>query len=500
MARRLFLTIALIVCVLSASVSRAAVFDGVVTQILESRDLRGAKYAVCVIDADTGEVLADVHADEPMIPASNMKLLTTASALDVLGKDFVFRTDLSITSPAVAGASPDLVIHGDGDPALGDPELLREYGMTAEAFLDEWVKAIRQSGVTSIRRLIIDDSVFDRPGVHPSWPVGQLNKDYCAQVAGLNFHANCLHVLPSPGAGSGSGPRISLYPDSPFLETYNNARTGKSDSFWIDRKTGSNVLTYQGTVKNRFFSPVRVTLNDPPMYLARLLRLKLSRAGIRVDQIQRINPDEKLPPVRLIHRSQTLLPAVLNRTNRDSQNLFAESLLKRMGFALTGSPGNWENGPAAVRHALSNRMGTNASSAVVVDGSGMSRDNRVTARILASLLYSMHHDKHVGNVFKASLSYVGKPGNGDIEKDGTLSKRFRSLPEGRWVYGKSGYLRAVSSLSGYLVIADPKQPTRAKKTVIFSILVNGFTPPISNHDIKGLQEKIVQQIDIELAR
>jgi len=477
---------------------RAGSLDGSIAQLLEGRDLRGARFAVCVIDADTGEVLAALGADEPMIPASNMKLLTTSAALDVLGKDFVFRTELGVTDPVDTGGAADLIIKGDGDPALGDPVLLAEYGMTAQGLLDQWVLAVKEAGVTSVRQLIVDDGVFDRPGVHPSWPIGQLNQHYCAQVAGINFHDNCLHVLPSPGTTRGAGPAISLYPQSPFLKTYNNATTGKSDSFWVDRKAGTNELTFRGTVKNKFYTPVRVTLNDPPIYLAQLLSVRLAQEGIEVAEITRPSTEtqeQPPPPTHTIYRSQTLLSAVLKRTNRDSQNLFAEALLKRMGFALTGSPGNWENGPAAVRHALSKRMGTHASGAIIVDGSGLSRDNQVTARVLAELLYSMHNDPELSETFKASLSYVGKAGDGKRQGDGTLSKRFRKLPKGRWVYGKSGYIRSVSSLSGYLVITDPDDASKAVRTLAFSFLFNGFAPPISNRDLKVLQDQMVVLID-----
>jgi len=479
----------------SAVCARAGSLDGSLAQLVEGHDLRGARFAVCVIDADTGEILAELSADEPMIPASNMKLLTTSAALDVLGKDFVFRTELGVIEPAKPGGVPDLVIKGDGDPALGDPVLLAEYEMTAEGLLDQWVLAVKQAGVTSVRRLIVDDGVFDHQSVHPSWPAGQLNQHYCAQVAGINFHNNCLHVLPAPASTQGAGPIISMYPESPFLVTYNSATTGKSDSFWIDRKAGTNEMTFRGTVKNKFYTPVLVTLNDPPTYLAQLLSLRLGLVGIEVGEIARLGSNDQLPPARSIYRSQTLLSAVLKRTNRDSQNLYAEALLKRMGYALTGSPGSWENGPAAVRHALANRMGTRATGATVVDGSGLSRDNRVTARVLVELLTSMHNDPELSETFKASLAHAGKAMDGKRQGDGTLSKRFKKLPAGRWVYGKSGYIRSVSSLSGYLVVTDPQDPSQTIRTIAFSFLFNGFAPPISNRDLKMLQDQMVVLID-----
>lgn len=498
---RSYLTIPLLsACLLwTAAVElSAAPLDGALEQLLRARDLRSTRYSICVIDADNGEVLGEVNADEPMIPASNMKLVTTASALDVLGKDFVFRTELGVVAPP-AGGQASLMLRGDGDPALGDPVLLKEAGLTAEDLLNQWVQAVKQTGITSFDRLIVDDRVFDQQMVHPSWPEGQLHQHYCAQVAGLNFNDNCLHVLPAPSSRVGASPTISIYPESPFLQIFNSATTGSANEFWVDRKPGTNEMTMRGRVKSTFYTPVRVTLNDPPIYLGQLLKDRLGRAGIRVNQVVRQAVGEQAPQVRPIHRVETLMPAILRRTNKDSQNLFAEAQLKRMGFALTGSPGGWENGAAAVRHALSRRLGTLASGVVIADGSGLSRDNQVSARVLAELLKSMHQDPQLGPVYLNSLSYNGKIDSGsEGQGDGTLDGRFKQLPPGHWVYGKSGYIRAVSTLSGYLIVTNPQAPERPKRTIAFSFLFNGFTPPLSNRSMKAVQDQLVVLIDQQL--
>ncbi len=502
--KRTLYTIAVMSALVWAALGAPAMagpLDGALNQLLVSRDLRSTRYSICVIDASSGEVLAEINADEPMIPASNMKLLTTAAALDVLGEGFVFRTELSVTEPATQGGKPDLMIQGDGDPALGDPVLLKEANLTAEDLLDGWVQAVKETGAASFGRLIVNDRVFDRQMVHPSWPVGQLNRHYCAQVAGLNFHDNCLHILPSPASQLGAGPTVSSYPESPFLQIFNSATTGGANEFWVDRKLGSNEMTLRGRVKTRIYTPVRVTLHDPPIYLAQLLKHRLGVAGISVDQIVRLGAGENAPSGRPIHRVETLLPAVLKRTNQDSVNLFAEALIKRMGFALTGSPGDWENGAAAVRHALANRLGTLSAGATIADGSGLSRDNKVTSRLVAELLGSMYQDTERGQTFMSSLSYSGKTGEQSRVGNGTLDGRFRKLPAGHWVYGKSGYINGVSCLSGYLVITEPSDPAnpdqsdQAKQTIAFSFLFNGFGPPLSNRSLKDVQDRMLVLID-----
>lgn len=501
MIRKTITFLSLSLSLLAYSTAWAGPLDGALEQLINGRDLRSTRYSICVIDADTGEVLAEINPDEPMIPASNMKLLTTAAAMDVLGEDFVFRTDLSVIDPTGPGGKPDLMIRGDGDPALGDPVLLKEAGLTAEDMLGQWVQAVKLTGKTSFGRLIVDDRVFDTQMVHPSWPTGQLQKRSFAQVAGLNFHNNCLHVLPAPASRTGAAPYYTLYPESPFLTVFNSATTGKSNGVWIDRKLGGNELTLRGRVKSQFYTPVLVTLDDPPVYLAQLLVNRLGNEGIRVEAISRLGHDEQVPEARPIHRVETLMPAVLRRTNRDSQNLFAEALLKRMGHALTGSQGNWENGAAAIRHALSRRLGTHATGASIADGSGLSRDNKVSARVLAELLQSIHQDTRVGQLYLASLSYNGKIDNHSTLGDGTLDGRFKKLPAGHWVYGKSGFIRGVSSLSGYLIITDPDAPAgpdgnvKTQRTIAFSFLFNDYTPPLSNTSMKNLMDRMVEVID-----
>lgn len=498
---------AVLACVLLSGQAWAGPLDGAVQQLLGGRDLRSTRYSICVIDADTGETLAEINADEPMIPASNMKLLTTAAALDVLGQDYVFRTDLSVTTPDAGGKS-DLLIEGDGDPSLGDPVLLKEAGMTAEELIDGWVSAVEKTGQQSFGKIIINDRVFDQQLVHPTWPTGQLHKWYCAQVAGLNFHNNCLHALPSPASRVGAGPVVSFYPQSPFITTVNSATTGGANEFWVDRKPGTNKMTFRGRVKSKFYKPVRVTLHDPPVYLAELFKYRLSLKGIEVGEVVRLGLGERRPEAQPIHRVETLLPAVLRRTNQESENLYAEALLKRMGHQLTGSPGGWENGAAAVRHALSNRLGTHAAGAKIADGSGLSRNNMVTSRLFAELLRSMHQDPQRGPIFMSSLAYSGRAYDQTRAGTGTLDGRFKKLPAGHWVYGKSGYIKSVSCLSGYLVITEPEeidQPlggaetgthsAQARRTIAFSLLFNGFTPPLSNRNLKDIQDRLVVLVD-----
>ena len=490
----------LVMMLLGQSLALGADFDSAVRRLVQGSDLRGTTVAVHAIDLETGEVLASMNADEPMMPASNMKLLTTAAALDVLGPDFVFRTELALIEPAPVPASetpapadkradalPSLRITGDGDPAFGDPVLLRQHDLDVESLLAAWEEAIAATGHTRFDRLVIDDRVFDTHFSHDEWSRRDLIKGYGAQVAGLNFYENVIDVLPVP-TRPGQSAIVEIFPEAPFLETINRCETGKTDYFILDRKLDTNQIIFDGTVRNRRSWPFQVTIHDPPLFFGRVLAHRLSERGITVGAVVRAqSPIDPAAQVTALHVVQTTLPLVLARTNQDSQNMFAEALLKRMGHALTGRPGSWKNGAAAVRAALRERLGPSSAAITIADGSGMSRSNRVTARLLAELLRSLHADPVKGPIYRASLAEGGE--------SGTLQNRLEDITGA--VYGKSGYISGVSALSGYLVL--PGTGTTRPRTIAFSLLFNGFKPPLSNRSMKRVQNRLVDLIDEQVA-
>lgn len=490
--------------------SPALALAGIQTQVHEivrSAGLQNTKVAIFIADLDNNNELVAINIDEPMIPASNMKLFVSAAALHILGPDHVFRTELrladnddrmteqhdNVSAPASKPATDDgsiLIIHGDGDPAFCDPKVLQNHNLDTEQLLQTWVQAVQDAGVDKVQRLIVDERVFDRKLIHPSWPSDQLNMWYCAQIAGLNINTNCIDVYVDPTQLNQS-PRIKIFPDSPFITTLNRAITGRKDTFWISRKPNTNELTFRGQVKNRRTAPVYATIHDPPKFLGQLLASRLEKIGITVKSINRPAPDELLPPTRTLHVVQTTLPLVLQRCNKDSQNLYAEALLKRTGRKFTGSPGSWENGAAAVRAFLNRQIGARGAMVVITDGSGLSRNNRITTRVMINLLQAMWQDATRGPLFRESLSIGGR--------DGTLRKRFKQGLTGR-VYGKSGYIDGVSSLSGYLILPeDPADNNRQERTIAFSFIFNNIKPPIYVHHIKKLQNELIQLIDQHVA-
>ena len=475
---RSVLCLALAAALIAAPAARGA---AAVAELLEAHGLGGAEASVVALRLDSGERLLAERPGAPRIPASNMKLLTTAAALAELGPDFRFRTELRI---ARRGERPPvLIVRGSGDPAFGDRKILDMHGLSLDGLIGKWVDAVRSAGVERAARLVVDDRIFDRTFVHPDWPRDQLNRWYCAQVAGLNFHDNCLDVYPAATEG-GEPARIRIEPPVDFVETANKTRTAGKSTFWISRELGTNAITFRGKVQGEHRRPTHVTIHDPPRFFARFLGKRLERAGVSVAVTGKPGPAETLPEGEALHAVETTLKIVLQRCNKDSQNLFAEALLKRLGRARGGDRGSWENGAAAVSGFLRRRLGAEAAAeATVADGSGMSRHNRVSARVLARLLRSMHRENRLAAPFRHSLAVGGK--------DGTLENRLQGpLLEGR-VFAKSGYISGVSALSGYLFEhADPHEPGAG---IAFAFLFNDV-PAGRVGKAKALQAKLLRRL------
>lgn len=500
----------IVTLLLSAS---AHAVESDVQQVIAGAGLTDTTVAVLLVDLRTGEALVEINADLPMVPASNMKLLTTAAALTRLGPDFKFATRLSLIPPDPGPSAadrvnvatdqappparqttpdplPSLLIRGEGDPAFGDPVLLAQAGYEVDDLVNLWVKAVADTGHQRFDRLLIDDRLFDQVWTHPDWPAGQLARPYCAPVAAINFHENLLAVLPVPADTPGNAPIVQLFPYFPDLRTTNRSTTSNVDDFEIQRADGSNRFVFLGSVRNRRSQPYRASVHDPAMFFAQYFQYKLQQAGVRVNRLVRAEPDDRIdyPRLKVLHELNTTLAGVIDRTNQDSQNMFAEALFKRMGHDLTGEPGSFTNGASAVRLYLRDRLARHVglTGVRVEDGSGLSPNNRVTARVLVAALRSMSADRTLGPIYLASLAHAGHTG--------TLRQRLRDLR--CEVYGKSGYLGAsadyASTFSGYLVRPDGR-------TYAFSMLFNGFEPPLSSTRIKQVQDQILKTIDESIA-
>jgi len=482
-------------CILVAGpAARAQQLDSVLERLRAGSPAADATigWSVVLLDGDAdapGSILASRNAEEPLVPASNQKLLTTGVALDVLGPDLVWRTEIGVRGER-------LVVRGSGDPALADPKLLSKLDppLTAATFLDRVARAVTTAHEGGIAEIVVDDRVFDRELVHPNWPPEQLDRQYCAQVAGVNFHTNVLRFYPRPSPrGVGAVPEVRIEPFATWIELRNDARTVASgrNSFWVTRETGTNVFSVLGQVREPSGYAAEVTFHDPALFFGRMLASSLRKAGAADVssgtglEARLAQPGERLPVDRVLVRVTTSMEDVVERTNTDSKNLYAEALLKRVAHEVTGEPGSWEAGAAVVRMVLTERLGPDhAARTIVSDGSGMSRDNRVAPHTFTRWLEVLSEDSEIGRAFIDSLASPGR---------GTLRRRFldgSGRPETRLeLRAKSGYLDGVRTLSGYLLDPD----TRAG--VAFSVMINDAEPARVDRACREFLDEAVLEID-----
>ena len=472
----------LAVVLLSHTLAQAGSLRDEIAGLMKSMGPRKGVVAISVRDSDGNEVV-NFKGDQPVMPASNQKLLTSGAALVLLGPNFNFETRLLRDGDR-------LTVVGDGDPSFGDPEMLasltytdtqgqKQRGMTIDALLALWTDAVRASGMTSVRELVIDDRVFDRSNCHVDWPVDQLHEPYCAEVSGLNFHANHLDFWAVPSPRGAEITRIE--PACTFVPIRNATTPGKTrdDGLWIAREADSNSFTVRGFLRQPLKAPVSVSIDAPPDFFGKLLAERLRKAGVPVGGVRMISAEEPTAagaPVGPVIR--TPIEAIVRRCNVDSQNLYAESLLKRVGRQVSGAPGSWSNGCDAMERLVSGRVG-GAAGLKAADGSGLSRENRVTASLLTGWISHLTHDSAVARPFLASLAVGGA--------SGTVQKRFRDLdPSLATVRCKTGYIDGVCSLSGVVDCANGHQPT-------FSVICNGFEGD-GVGKAKQLQEAVAKAI------
>lgn len=431
----------------------------------------GVKLVKLGATAEADQVLYERHADLPLTPASNLKLVTTSAALDTLGADFVFRTLL-------VQRGDTLALIGDGDPTLGDAELLRKVEWKSTTLFAKWAEALKARGLTKADQLLYDDSIFDDRYQHPNWPADQIHKRYVAGVAGLNFNANCLDFYLRT-RGDGVVVDYTIDPPAVDIPIRNTCVQGSRNAVWLSRAADSDEIILRGQTPASNAEPISVTINNPPRFTADAFAGAFSAAGIEIagkprrDATIRASASEW--SVLAVH--ETPIKQVLTRANKDSMNVYAEALWKRMGAAATGEPGSWENGAAAVGKYLAS-LGVPDNQFNLDDGSGLSRKNSVSPDLIIMLLRHQFHGKN-RELFTHSLAVGGV--------DGTLENRFDDSPLKNRVHAKSGFIDGVSSLSGYAEGKDGQW-------YAFSILFNGIGRG-TNATAKKLQERIVLSIE-----
>lgn len=455
MSRRATFVAALAAAAVLLAAAPAAAGEGLLQKRIEaalaSSCVPPSDVGVHVVRLSDGAVLASHQAERLFIPASNVKLLTTAAALRVLGPDYHFQTRLFATGPLADGRlRGDLVLKGFGDPELVSERL--------------WllVSALRQKGLKEVEGdLVIDESYFDDQPRAPGWGGKNSTRAFYAPVtpASLNFNSVGVHV--EPGSTPGQPARVVLEPPTGYLKLANHATTGQAGSpksLVVDRRAGSSgdLIVVSGSIP---YDADRATywrsVTEPWRYLATVAAEQLRREGISVKGRLREGEVPQGAQELLSFESRSL-GRIVQDLNKLSNNFVAELLLKAMGAHVHGPPGTFAKGLSVVEQVMGS-MGLDPASYRLSDGSGLAPANRLSPRQLTTVLVAMWRDFRYRPEYLVSLAVMGV--------DGSVDERLSETQARQRMRVKTGSLDGVSALSGYAAAADGEE-------MAFSILIN----------------------------
>lgn len=406
-----------------------------------------------VISLKTGEKLYEKNPHQLFIPASVVKLFTAGAALSELGPDFCFETKLLIEGEVVQGVlKGNLYLQGLGDPTF------------SLADLDSLIRQLALEQIQEIEGdLLIDNFAFDEFEKGPGWMWDDVNGFTFAPMNALSINHNCLQVWVRP-APSSLPPLVFSYPKTDFVLIENLAKTDeKAHTLTVERplKGKTNTIQVKGEMgaKKELYS-CKIPIEEPHLYAANLLQASLKKGGILCSGSIKI---QKAPSCKVVatHRSAPL-SAILQTMMKDSDNLYADNLFKKMGQTHFHEQGSWKNGSQAVRYHLEKEAKLAISDLILVDGSGLSRYNLASPHHIVEYLSWIYKESPFAPEFLSSLLLVGT---------------HRPL-----LRVKTGTMSGVSALAGFV-------QTKEGEMLAFSILINGFHEKCSKYKAE-VEDKI----------
>jgi serine-type D-Ala-D-Ala carboxypeptidase/endopeptidase (penicillin-binding protein 4) len=443
--------------------------------ILKDPAYKGIIYGVAVRSVNTGETLYNENAKGLMTPASNTKLFTSAAVLEALGSDTRYETRLYRTGPVEQGVlKGDLVLQGTGDPTWATEGSLQvQEGPT----LERVVKDIQKAGIRRIEgNLVADTSAFSDAVYGKGWAWDNENDYYQSQITALTMNRGTVRFDYLPGEKPGDPIQLNLTPETNYVRVVNEGTTGTAGSkntLRIQRDRGSNTIRLTGSIPLDFKGDyTRVPVENPHLYVMTVLKEKLEKEGVIFADSSRVTSNT-LPrgsePMAVY--TSPPLAEIVSYLNKNSDNFYAEMLLKTAGFR-KGNEGTTAAGLRVVEQQLK-KMGL-TSPYRMEDGSGLTRYTLFSPEQLVTLLTAMTKQKEFAP-FYDSLPVAGE--------DGTLKNRMKNTAAQGNLRGKTGSLTHVSSLSGYVT-------TRDGERLAYAIVMNGYTEASE----RSLQDRIGQAL------
>jgi len=420
--------------------------------------LANASIGITVSDSKTNEILIESKPQLSLVPASILKTITTATALEVFGPDFRFLTTLSysgkVRNDTLFG---DLQIIGGGDPTSGS-----EYFPESKPFMEEWVKALQEKHIKVITgNLILDATIYESQTIPNTWIWEDIGNYFGAGASGISVFDNIYKIHLKSEDVSGKPTKVTgINPEVPNLELTNEVLSSdsKSDQAYVFGSPEDNKRAIRGTIpKNQSDFVVKASVPNPAALLASEFRKILSGNGISVSGVNKYEKVKNGSSNQLSVIQSPPLRDIIRVTNHESVNLFAEHFLKHLAFQKTGL-GTTEDGCKFVMQFWKDK-GIDMTGFFMNDGSGLSRFNVITASQMVSVLNYMKTKSAYADDFYQSLPAAG---------GGTLSKFSPQDFPNECLRAKSGSMTRVRCYAGYLTTVSGRQ-------LSFAIMLNNFS-------------------------
>ncbi len=453
-------------------------FSAELEYLLNDPNLQNALVGIYIESLTNGHVKYHHNEHRLFVPASNMKLFTTAASLVNLGPHYRFRTgiyyDGQITGQTLSG---DLIVKGSGDPTISG----RFYQDDIYAVFRAWADSLKKHGIKRIEGdLVGDNSYFTGATMAEGWNWDDETFWYSAHTSALSFNDNCVNIRVTGGQKIGDPVQLQIEPDLPCVTIVNTARTVDDSVSTLNfrrSRGGNTILVYGNFPIHKGSTQESITVEDPAQMFLYVLKTVLNSNGVEVAGNLKVIEQRKynyLQLHRLFEHTSPEMKDIIRVVNKRSHNFYADQLLKTLGATFNGE-GSFEAGSEMVSNWL-HSIGVAPNEFIMVDGSGLSRKNFVAPNATATLLRWMFRSPYYEDFFN-SLSISGT--------DGTMEDRMKGmLAQGR-VHAKTGYVKHMRSLSGYAFNKDDRP-------FLFVLMVNNFSVPVSYVNL--LQDRICELI------
>ena len=436
--------------------------------------LQSAGVSVYVKSLSTQEVLAAHNIKQTLAPASTQKLLTTTTALEILGPDYRFSTYIEIDGKIDEGILyGNLYVRGTGDPTLGSQQV------GYQGFLNQWVKAVRNAGIRQITGDIVADvSFFDGDAINPRWIWEDIGNYYAPGIYALPYLDNTLNIQLRSRAVGTVAEVVKTLPYIDGIEFENHIRCTEItyDGAFVHGLPYQNRRYLVGSIpSNQGIFGVKGDIPNPPLLLITHFKQHLQAANITIDGTERVMTESTFPQRELIYEYQSEpLIKILKEVNQNSNNLYAEQVFRLLASKIA-VPCTINNASLIVRSCWRNR-GVNLNQCFIEDGSGLSPQDGLTAEALVQLLQFMNKSTQRQN-FISTLPVAGQ--------SGTLRGFLAGTPMQGKVCAKSGTTSKIKSYAGYITMPN-------SEVIAFAVIVNNATTKSRN--VQSLIEQLLLEI------